>query len=104
MSDTNPKSEDIEQNSKWFHSYVDRLENHSVSEPPQADVSYNCPCCGYRTLDERGGFTYDPADENGLLTALREAVRRRDELPRMGDHNRRQAEEWNWERVATMTA
>ena len=60
--------------------------------------------CISEILDERGGFTYDPADENGLLTALREAVRRRDELPRMGDHNRRQAEEWNWERVATMTA
>jgi hypothetical protein len=55
MSD-NPKPEEIEQNLKWFHTYVDVLENLSVSEPPQAGVSYNCPCCGYKTLDDRGGF------------------------------------------------
>ena len=56
MSDTKSESEKIEQNKRWFEFYVDRLENHSVSEPPQTDVAYNCPCCGYKTLDERGGF------------------------------------------------
>ncbi len=69
----------------------------------RACVAPRLGCIG-EILDERGGFPYDPADENGLLTALREAVRRCDELPRMGDHNRRLAEEWSWERIATMTA
>ena len=56
MSDTKSEPEKLEQNKRWFEFYVDRLENHSVSEPSQEGVSYNCPCCGYNTLGERGGY------------------------------------------------
>jgi Cysteine-rich CPCC len=41
--------------SRWFAEYVNRLEHESVvaraEEGPHA-----CPCCGYLTLGERGGF------------------------------------------------
>lgn len=56
MSETKSEDEKIEQNKRWFELYVDRMENHSVSEPPQEGVNYNCPCCGGNTLGERGGY------------------------------------------------
>ncbi len=27
-----------------------------IIKPPQKGVRYNCPCCGYPTLEERGGY------------------------------------------------
>jgi hypothetical protein len=60
MNDTDSESEKIEQNKKWFNFYLDRLENHSIVEPSQNDVVYKCPCCGYKTLSERGGFEICP--------------------------------------------
>ena len=41
--------------SPWFDWYVDHLDHHSVKAPRQEGVTYHCPCCGYRTLPERGG-------------------------------------------------
>lgn len=38
-----------------FYAHVDTLEK-SVHAEPQEGVKYRCPCCGYKTLDERGGF------------------------------------------------
>ena len=29
-------------------------------KPPQQGVKYSCPCCGFKTLDERGGFDLCP--------------------------------------------
>ncbi|MBW4608570.1 MAG: hypothetical protein KME22_15515 [Hassallia sp. WJT32-NPBG1] len=37
-----------------------KLENHSVVQPTQEDVAYHCPCCGYKTLSERGGYEICP--------------------------------------------
>lgn len=56
MNDKDSKSEDIEKNQGWFEFYLERLRNHSVVLSQQEGVSYNCPCCGYKTLSERGGF------------------------------------------------
>lgn len=28
----------------------------SIFEPPLPGVRYQCPCCKYRTLEERGGY------------------------------------------------
>ena len=44
----------------WFEEYMDRLNNHSVVVPPQTGLKYPCPCCGNKTLDERGGFCICP--------------------------------------------
>jgi len=55
-----PSPEEIERRKQWFEWYIDRLKNRSVREPPQDGVSYRCPCCGYRTLGERGGYEICP--------------------------------------------
>lgn len=47
--------EELERRQQWFHWYMDRLETKSVVLGPVAGVRYLCPCCGHRTLSERGG-------------------------------------------------
>ncbi len=59
--------------------------------------------CMSDTLDESGGFLYDPSDPNGLHDAMREAIRRKDELAEMGQHNIQVAEQWRWDDIARMT-
>ncbi len=44
---------------EWFQEYAARLD-HSVSMPPKEGINYRCPCCGCRTLGERGGFDICP--------------------------------------------
>lgn len=51
-----PSPEEIERRRQWFERYVERLENHSVVEPSQEGIIHCCPCCGYKTLDERGSY------------------------------------------------
>lgn len=48
---------DPEQDAKkrWFEEYTTRIDQ-GVLLPPQPDTRYNCPCCGYPTLSERGGY------------------------------------------------
>jgi hypothetical protein len=48
--------EEMEAGRRWFEWYVDKLENHSVIKPTQEGEDYRCPCCGYKTLGERGGY------------------------------------------------
>jgi Cysteine-rich CPCC len=55
MSNPEPSPEEIEQRKRWFHNYIDTIENHSVIQPPSQGIVYRCPCCGCRTLSERGG-------------------------------------------------
>jgi hypothetical protein len=45
----------LEQRSQWFKKYAQRLEEGTI-EPPLPGVRYTCPCCGYLTLSQRGGF------------------------------------------------
>lgn len=56
MNNTDSEREKIKQNKRWFDFYIDRLKSHSVVESPQEGVVYRCPCCGCKTLSERGGF------------------------------------------------
>ncbi len=56
MNDPDSESEKIEQNKRWFNFYVDKMKSRSVVESPQEGVVYKCPCCGFKTLSERGGF------------------------------------------------
>lgn len=55
-----PSPEEIENRQQWFEWYMNQLENHSVVAPSQEGNRYRCPCCGYRTLDERGSFDICP--------------------------------------------
>lgn len=52
--------EEVEQGIRWFEQYMERLENKSVRAEPQKGVRYRCPCCNYKTLQERGGFDICP--------------------------------------------
>lgn len=56
------------------------------------------------TLDEDGGFLYDPAAPGALAAALKSASSSRERLGEMGRHNRRKAEGWPWSDTARMTA
>ncbi len=45
---------------QYFEEYLDMLNTKSVQASPQEGVKYRCPCCGYKTLDERGGYDICP--------------------------------------------
>lgn len=56
------------------------------------------------TLDDDGGFLYDPAAPGALREALLAASGARSRLEAMGKHNYRKAEGWPWCETARMTA
>jgi hypothetical protein len=60
MEDSTPSPEELERRTKWFSRYVEALENRSVVEPENDGYLYRCPCCGFRTLKERGGYNICP--------------------------------------------
>ncbi|MEK6260181.1 MAG: CPCC family cysteine-rich protein [Planctomycetota bacterium] len=45
-----PSPEELAHRLAWFNDYAARLDGQSTTLP------LRCPCCGCRTLDERGGF------------------------------------------------
>ncbi len=45
-----PSPEELARRVAWFHGYTARLEG----QPPELPL--RCPCCGCKTLGERGGF------------------------------------------------
>ena len=55
----NPSPEEIERRRRWFDWYIDQQTHHSVRRPTDSGP-YNCPCCGCRTLEERGMFEICP--------------------------------------------
>jgi hypothetical protein len=46
----NPSPEELARRVAWFHEYTARLD----SQP--AGLPLRCPCCGCKTLGERGGY------------------------------------------------
>ena len=44
---------------EWFQSYVNRIEQGTI-KAPRPGMIYACPCCGYPTLHERGGYDICP--------------------------------------------
>ncbi|WP_433331007.1 CPCC family cysteine-rich protein [Spirillospora sp. CA-294931] len=46
---------ELARRSRWFEWYTDTQINNSVRQP-ERDRPYACPCCGYLTLDSRGGY------------------------------------------------
>jgi Cysteine-rich CPCC len=48
-----------DERAQWFESYVRALENSTVVSAMTGEPQ-NCPCCGCKTLDERGGFEICP--------------------------------------------
>lgn len=72
-------------------------------------MSYGRAClaprrgCIAETLDERGGFLYDPETPDALVEAMRVAIEKRADLPQMGAHNLERASQWSWRYVAQRT-
>lgn len=49
------ESGEYENKRRWFEGYVARSDS-GVIRPARDDFQYVCPCCGYPTLPERGGY------------------------------------------------
>jgi hypothetical protein len=60
MSDPKPNPDEIARRNPWFERYMHSLEHRSVVQPRVEGVLNHCPCCGCRTLSERGGFDICP--------------------------------------------
>lgn len=60
MKMNQPENNSDDPGLKWFNKYVDDLENRSVVEAAMDGVVYRCPCCKFKTLEERGGFEICP--------------------------------------------
>jgi len=72
-----PPAAVIEARKQWFENYVDAVDTQSVVAG-QEGGPYRCPCCGYRTLTERGGFEICPVcfwEDDGQDEADAQAVR-----------------------------
>ena len=52
---TDEHDEVLRRRREWFQEYMSRLDV-GVLKPKSAGVKYDCPCCGYATLEERGGY------------------------------------------------
>ncbi len=50
MPEDIPSPEQLARRAAWFEEYTTRLD----AQPP--DLPLRCPCCGFKTLGERGGF------------------------------------------------
>ena len=53
MKETKDTSRQVEKRLGWFEAYTS-MQN--IAKPASPGVVYPCPCCGYKTLSERGGF------------------------------------------------
>lgn len=57
--------------------------------------------CVGDVLDPDGGFTYDPDEDRGLLTAMEQALNA--DLETMGRYNYQKAEQYDWKRIGQQT-
>lgn len=55
------------------------------------------------TLDEAGGFLYNPEDSDGLRNAMERAINESTSLPTMGICNLKRVQGWSWDFVAKLT-
>jgi hypothetical protein len=53
-----PSPEDVARRRQWFDWYVEQLNNNSVRH--FGCGPFHCPCCGCKTLDQRGDFDICP--------------------------------------------
>jgi glycosyltransferase involved in cell wall biosynthesis len=54
-------------------------------------------------ISASGGFLYDPSQEDGLLQAMKAALKNKNQLADMGQYNFNQAKQWNWDAIAEKT-
>lgn len=68
----------------------------------RACIALNKGCIG-ETLDDSGGFLYEPNSDKNLLIAINQAIEKQAQLTTMGKYNLQKAEQWNWAYVAKKT-
>jgi hypothetical protein len=54
-----PTPDVAEQRRRWFDWYVNQLDHNSAIHPVGCGP-FHCPCCGCKTLDQRGGYDICP--------------------------------------------
>jgi len=59
--------------------------------------------CLKDVLDSSGAFLYKANDNEELFRAMNRAIENKANLQKMGDHNRKLAEQWNWDIMANIT-
>jgi len=57
MKERKPELQQEQERLAWFEAYT---YMRNVSKPQSPGVIYPCPCCGFKTLSERGGFDICP--------------------------------------------
>lgn len=60
--------------------------------------------CIQDTLDDEGSFLYSSEDPEGLTRSLQQAIEREADLAEKGKHNLQLANQFNWNRIGSMTA
>jgi hypothetical protein len=55
-----PSREELEFRQRWFEWHVEQMTSNSVHSGEGTAGPFGCPCCGCRTLDERGGYDICP--------------------------------------------
>jgi glycosyltransferase involved in cell wall biosynthesis len=61
---------------------------------------WDCIC---DILDSSGAFLYEPGNVESLVQAMHSTVERRAQLKEMGEYNKLQAQQWDWDTIACKT-
>lgn len=48
--------DEIKRREEWFYGYIDKIEKVADQDHKKFGDFFLCPCCGYPTLSERGGY------------------------------------------------
>lgn len=49
-------TEPTEAKNHWFQRYINKISSGIITDKEAAEKIFPCPCCGYPTLHERGGY------------------------------------------------
>ncbi len=55
-----PSPQELNRRQRWFEWYVEQQACNSIRSAESEAGPFRCPCCGFRTLDERGGYDICP--------------------------------------------
>ena len=55
-NDETSSPDELPRRRRWFDEYCHQLDEHSVVHGPEPGRRFQCPCCRFFTLSERGGF------------------------------------------------
>ena len=77
-NDETSSPDELPRRRRWFDEYCHQLDKHSVVHGPEPGRRFQCPCCRFFTLSERGGFEICPVcfwEDDGQDDADADVVR-----------------------------